>query len=141
MLNLHHIVRKAITMNYADQEFQLYRSIGQGFDKGIKVARYAAPVTVSGNFQSEGDAALDHADMAGQNSIIRKLYLYAEADKGTRPWANYRPLARSGDYIVDHFGGYWYVSAVTEDFSDAGWVCLRVTFQQTPVSLNVDEQS
>lgn len=136
-LNLHDIVRHAITANKADDVFDLFRSAGQEMKDGIMTAVYAAPIRITGQFQSENDAALAHADMAGQNSIIRKLYVYAPDDLKTRPWSIYRPLARSGDYVRDRFGGYWLVTAVTEDFSECGWECLRVTFQQTTKSLPV----
>ena len=128
-LNLHDIVRPAITANLADQTFTLYRSTGFTFSAGIKTASYEAITGVSGQFQSAGDAQLDHAELAGQNTIIRELYVYASTDRTTRPWSIYRPLARSGDYFLDALGGYWLVTAVVEDFSDAGWEHLRVTFQ------------
>ena len=130
MLNLHDIVRSAITQNYADAELKIYRSLGQENVSGVVTALYAP---------AEGDAALDHANLAGQNTIIRKLYLYSSDDRKTRPWSVYRPLARTGDYIEDSKGGIWIISAVLEDFSDAGWECVRCTFQQTPISLNIKE--
>lgn len=136
-LNLHGIVRGAITANYADEQFTLYRSLGQVNVKGVLTASYAPAVTVMGNFQSEGDASLYHSENAGQNTIIRKLYLYAPADLVKRPWGVYRPLSRSGDYIVDKNGSFWLATAVLEDFSDAGWVCLRVTLQQGNITLNI----
>lgn len=139
MLNLHDIVRRAINQNYADAKLKIYRSIGQENVSGIMTAFYAPAETIRGNFQSEGDAALDHANLAGQNTIIRKLYLYASSDRKTRPWAQYRPLARTGDYIEDSKGGYWLITAVLEDFSDAGWECVRCTFEQTPITLNIKE--
>ncbi len=134
-LNLHHIVRGAITCNYADEEFSLYRSAGQETERGIVRAWYRPPERVLGNFQSEGDAALDHADMAGKNTIIRRLYLYSPKSRKARPWSVYRPLARSGDYIETARGEFWMVLAVLEDFSDAGWECLRCQLQTTPVEL------
>lgn len=136
-LNLHAIVRRAITANKADDLFDLYRSAGQVMQDGIMVAAYDPPVRISGQFQSENDAALAHADMAGQNTIIRKLYVYAPDNLKERPWSIYRPLARSGDYVRDKFGRFWLVTAVTEDFSECGWECLRVAFQQTTESLPV----
>lgn len=137
-INLHGIVRPAINANYADEQLTLYRSQGQKTDeRGIVKAYYAPAVTVMGSFQSEGDAALDHADLAGKNTIVRKLYLYAPADLVKRPWAVYRPLSRSGDFVVDSKGKFWLVTAVTEDFSDAGWVCLRVTLQTKNPTLEI----
>ena len=84
-LNLHAIVRQTINANYADETFKLYRSVGQKNVGGIVQAYYAPPEEIQGNFQSEGDSALDHANLAGQNTIIRRLYLYASSDQKQRP--------------------------------------------------------
>lgn len=137
MLNLHDIVRGAITVNLDDQPFTLLRSIQSAVTNGVRVASYVRVEGLKGNFQSESDVSLNFSNNAAQNSIVRKLYLYATSDRATRAWTIYRPLARSGDYVVNDKGEYWQVSAVIEDFSDAGWECLRVTFQQTPPNLNI----
>ena len=137
-MNLHDIVRGAITSNLEDEVFTLYRSIGQiNNDEGIMTASYSPGETIKGNFQSDSDAALHFSGMTAQNTIIRKLYVYASDDRAGRPWAMYRPLARSGDYVLDKRGDYWFVIAVTEDFSQAGWECLRVQLQQVPPELNI----
>lgn len=138
-LNLHAIVRSAINANYQDAKLKIYRSLGQQNVNGLVTAAYAPAEDIEGNFQSESDAALDHAELAGQNTIIRKLYLFACDDRKTRPWSIYRPLARSGDYIEDSYGGLWLITAVLEDFSSAGWESVRCTFQQTPVNLTIVE--
>ena len=80
---------------------------------------------------------LSYSNNAAQNTIVRRLYLYATDDRATRPWTIYRPLARSGDYVVNAKGEYWKVEAVVEDFSDDGWEQLRVTFQQTDPKLTI----
>ena len=135
-LNLHDIVRGAITANLEDQPFTLIRSCGQESDDyGIAHSYYEDVPGLRGNFQSEGDATLDHADMAAQNSIIRRLYLYAPDDRKNRAWSIFRPLARSGDFIFDKNGDYWLVIAVLEDFSEAGWESLRIQLQTTPPSI------
>ena len=94
-------------------------------------------MTVKGSFQSEGDAALHFAGMDGSNSIIKKLYVYADNSPNTRPYGMYRLCTRSGDYFLDKHGQYWYVMAVTEDFSEAGWVSLRVQLQQVTPQHNI----
>ena len=140
MLNLHDIVRPVIGANYPDQELTYYRSLGQTVnDEGIAVSSYASGVTIKGNFQSMGDAALNYAGLSAENSIIRKLYVYAPEDRDKRPWGLYRLEARNGDYIQDKRGDYWLVMAVLEDFSDVGWECLRVQLQQVPPVLNIAE--
>ena len=140
MMNLHNIVRGAIQSNLPDEEFTLYRSLGQvNNDEGICVSGYASGITIKGNFQPEGDAALNFSGLSAQNTIIRKLYVYATEDRETRPWSLYRPLSRTGDYIQDKRGDYWLVLAVTEDYSNVGWECLRVQLQQVRPELNIIE--
>lgn len=139
-MNLHKIVRGAITSNLEDEPFTLYRSVGQvNNDEGVCVSGYAPGITIKGNFQPEGDAALHFSNMSAQNTIIRKLYVYATEDRETRPWSLYRPLSRTGDYIQDKRDDYWLVLAVTEDYSNVGWECLRVQLQQVPPELNIIE--
>ncbi|MBQ2175132.1 MAG: hypothetical protein II453_08740 [Alphaproteobacteria bacterium] len=140
MMNLHNIVRGAIQSNLPDEEFTLYRSLGQvNNDEGIMTASYSQGETIKGNFQSDSDAALHFSNMSAQNTIIRKLYVYATEDRETRPWSLYRPLSRTGDYIQDKRGDYWLVLAVTEDYSNVGWECLRVQLQQVRPELNIIE--
>ena len=84
-LNLHAIVRQAINANYADETFKLYRSVGQKNVGGIVQAYYAPPEEIQGNFQSEGDSALDHANLAGVgSSYTSPLLLYRYADNQSR---------------------------------------------------------
>lgn len=134
-LNLHDIVRPAITVNLADQPFTLIRACDNENTEGIVTSYYEKVQGLYGNFQSEGDATLDHAEMAAQNSIVRRLYLYAPDSQKDRAWSVFRPLSRSGDFILDKNGDYWLVVAVLEDFSEAGWECLRVQLQQTPPNI------
>lgn len=136
-LNLHDIVRPAITVNLKDQPFILFRACGDDNIGGLVTSYYEKVSGFHGNFQSEGDANLDHAEMANQNSIIRRLYLYAPDDQVSRAWSIFRPLSRSGDYIQDKNGDLWLVVSVLEDFSEAGWECLRIQLQQTPVNITL----
>lgn len=138
-MNLHAIVRDAITRVHDDQPFSILRSLPTAVVNGVRVSQYEKIDGFTGNFQSEGDAALSYSNNAAQNTIVRRLYLYATDDRATRPWTIYRPLARSGDYVVNAKGEYWKVEAVVEDFSDDGWELLRVTFQQTEPKLAIVE--
>lgn len=141
MLNLHGIVRGAINRNKPDAPFTIFRAVGQKNEGGIMVALYRMVEGFTGQWQSEGDAALYHAELGSQSTIQRKLYLYAPADAATRPWAVYRKGSRGGDLIQDDRGDYWLVAAVLEDFSDVGWESLRVTLQQTPVRITLVDES
>lgn len=138
-MNLHEIVRGAIIRIHDDQDFTLLRSLPSEVKNGVRIAQYLRVEGLAGNFQSEGDAALSYSNNAAQNTIVRRLYLYATDDRANRPWTIYRPLARSGDYIVNAKSEYWKVEAVVEDFSDDGWELLRVTFQQTEPKLAIVE--
>lgn len=139
-LNLHQIVRGAINYNNPDEQLTLYRSTGQTANiNGIKTALYEAPETVMGQFQAENDAALQFADLAGKNSIIKRLYLYSDESPETRPWGMDRPIARFGDVVCDRFGRYWLTIAVLDDFSSVGWVSLRVQLQQTGIKLTIKD--
>lgn len=138
-LNLHKIVRGAINFNFADQRLKIFRSLGQENINGVITAIYEPPETILGNFQSEGDTALAHAELAGQNTIIRKLYLSAPPDWKTKPYSLFRPLARTGDFLQDEDGNWWLVTSVLEDFSHAGWESLRCTMQQTEPEIYIKE--
>lgn len=139
-LNLHAIVRGAINANLEDQVFTLYRSLGMQNLEGMPVNTYQQGEEIKGNFQPEGDSALDHANLAGQNSSIRKLYVYAPNDPKLRPWGLYRALARTGDYLVDANGAWWFVIAVEEDYSATGWECLRVQMQDKDPKLSIKQE-
>ena len=134
-LNLHDIVRPAITFNKADSGFTVFRSVGQVNNRGVITAIYERYDGFKGQFQSEGDSALYHADLGTQSTVIRKLYLYAPDNISDRVWSVYRNQSRSGDFIRDDKGEYWLVSAVLEDFSQCGWECVRVTLQSVKPSI------
>lgn len=130
-MNLHAIVRNAIPAVNPDEAVVWYRSTGQAASGyGLVERSYAAGVPLVAQVQSEGDAALYYANRAGENSIVRKFYLMASPD--TPPASIVRPEARSGDFLRRRDGRFWYVDAVSEDFSaNAGWVCVRGVLQDT----------
>ena len=131
-LNLHGIVRGAITSVHPDVKVQVVRSCGSKPDEdGRPVSCYERIYDVRAQIQSENDAALFHADMAGANTITRKIYLFAPKDAARQPASVFRPLSRSGDYIVQEDGTVWMVNAVTENFAGVGWVSVRATLQVT----------
>lgn len=132
-LNLHGIVRGAINALHPDVDVQIVRSLGsQPDENGFAVTRYARFTGVQAQIQSESDAALFHADMAGANSIVRRIYLFTPKGASEQPAGIFRPLTRSGDYIVQRDGTVWLVTAVIENFADINWLCVRVTMQIDP---------
>ena len=130
-MNLHAVVRSVIPAVHPDEPVTWYRSTGQVESNwGLVTRSYASGVQLVAQAQSEGDAALYYANRAGENSIIRKFYLMASPD--TPPASIVRPEARSGDFLRRRDGSWWYVDAVTEDWSaNAGWVCVRGVLQDT----------
>lgn len=132
-LNLHQIVRTAITFNHPGETLLHVRSKGQtdSDDEGKITPLYDTEI-VQGQVQSEGDASLFHANMAGQNTIARRIYLYAPSSALTQPSGIFRPLARNGDLLRRDDGTWWLVVAVEENFSDVGWVSVRAVLQTNP---------
>ena len=130
-MNLHAVVRSVIPAVHPDEAVVWYRSTGQtASGYGLVERSYAAGVQLVAQVQSEGDAALYYANRTGENSLVRKFYLMA--DPATPPASIVRPEARSGDFLRRRDGRFWYVDAVTEDWSaNAGWVCVRATIQET----------
>ena len=142
-LNLHQIVRGAVTFNNADQTFTLYRSNGT-FTRNAATMMNAPNVVpvegVQGQIQSLSADAIVQTERITFNETVRRLYLYATKSPNDRPWAQWRPLARTGDYVLDANGNYWFVDAVLEDFSESGWVSLQVILQTTTPALNIVEE-
>ena len=129
-MNLHAIANTAVSMVNPNETVIWYRCTGQDPVAGYGVIKptYAAPVTLKAQVQSESDAALFYADRVGQNHLIRKFYLFADA--ATPPAGIRRPDARGGDFLQREDGGWWYITAVLDDFSaKSGWVCVRAEWQ------------
>ena len=144
-LNLHALVRTAITAVYPDEHVTLYRSVGQDHAQGRLLPLYAPPVALRAQVQSAGAGALGHRDGTGHSEISRHMYVWASPD--TPPAQVLRPLARGGDLLRRSSAQghtWWLVTAVTEDFSAAagagpaaaghdnarwGWVLVVCTLQ------------
>lgn len=132
-LNLHQVVRGAINALHPDEEVQIVRSLGsQPDENGFAVTRYTRFTGVLAQIQSESDAALFHANMAGSNSIVRRIYLFTPKSEAEQPAGIFRPLTRSGDYIVQRSGLVWLVTAIIENFAGVNWICVRATMQIEP---------
>ena len=104
------------------------------------VPNVAAGVSVSGQVQSIKSDEIVQTERVSFSETVRKLYLYSTSAPGDRPWGTWRPLSRTGDYVLDANGNYWYVDAVVEDFTESGWVSLQVILQTTPPTLNIVEE-
>lgn len=142
-LNLHQIVRGAITFNNADQTFTLLKSLGS-FSRDPATMRNVPSVSpgisFKGQIQSIRADEIVQTERVTFSETVRKLYLRSPASPSARPWALWRPLSRTGDYVLDANGNYWFVDAVLEDFSESGWVSLQVILQTTTPALNIVEE-
>lgn len=132
-LNLHQVVRGAITSVHPDIDVELLRSVGNDIDdSGFSLPQYAPIQRIRAQVQSEGDAALFHSDHVGMNSIIRKIYLFAPKEMALQAASIVRPLSRTGDYIRMPDGTWWLVIAVLENFSGVNWIGVRAQLQVEP---------
>lgn len=132
MINLHNLVRGAITSIHPDECAILRQSLGQRNIKGTVTPLYSRQINVKAQFQSASSGELYHANYVGESELIRKVYLYAEPS--LPPFAMNRPLGRSGDYIYRLDGKtWWLVTGVSDDFTNVGWVCVMAKLQvKTP---------
>lgn len=134
-MNLHAIARGAVSSIARERRFLLYRSAGNQYDETLeeRVPVFKPAVEVLGQMQSVGADQLVQSDRINLTSVVRKVYLFVDKD----PMTMRRALARSGDYLVEENSTEWYIDAVLEDFSHAGWLCVQVIQQQVPVNFKV----
>lgn len=133
-LNLHQIVRGVVTFNNADRPLMLFRSVGT-FSRDPETMENVPNVMngelVFGQMQSMSADEIVQSERVSFSTTIRKVYLRTPSGKRTRAWGMWRPLSRTGDYLQDEGGNFWYVDAVLEDFSESGWVALQAILQTT----------
>ena len=136
MLNLHNLVRTAVTALHPDEAVTLYQATGQTNTLGRLAPTYAAPHKVQAQIQSLSAEDLAHGQEASRTEIARKAYLFAP-DAALPPAGIVRPLARSGDMLQRADGTWWLITGIMEDFTASGWVCVSMT-QQIDAPQGVD---
>lgn len=129
-INLHHVVRGAITTVHPDETILWYQNKGASNVGGILKPSYAEPLSLVAQVQSESDASLMHANRADMNTETIKVYLYWNAQ--TNPLNLDRFTAKGGDIFKRADGTFWLVTALTDNFADVGWVSCRAVRQVTP---------
>lgn len=142
MMNLHNIVRGTIEAVKPDQDMVIFRSLGtftRDEDSLVNRPDVMAGLAVRGQIQSMSADSIVQTERITISSIVRKIYLYSDDQASKAPWALWRPLARSGDYISDARGNQWCVDAVLEDFTDVGWVCVQAILQTPKDTFNIKE--
>nr|DAH90064.1 MAG TPA: head closure knob [Caudoviricetes sp.] len=140
-LNLHKIVRRTINAVNADQSVELYRMTGrqQRDAEGDTTPIFTGPFEAKAQIQSPGADDIQLIERLELQTTVRRFYLYASGDPAERPWAQWRPLGRSGDLIKDKNGYWWLINSVVEDFSESGWVCVLATMQTTPIDMIIED--
>ena len=137
-INLHHVVRGAITTVHPDETILWYQNKGAANVGGILKPSYAEPLPLVAQVQSESDASLMHANRADMNTETVKIYLYWDAQ--TNPLNLDRFTAKGGDIFKRADGTFWLVTALTDNFAYVGWVSCRAVRQVNPpeVIVNAD---
>lgn len=128
-LNLHRIVRSAITSVKPDELVLLYRSVGQINVDGMLNATYEPGIAIYAQFQPNEASRLLQAEQVSSTTITEQVFLYSDTTRAVAS-LDRLPLARTGD-IIDRNGQWWLVTAIMEDFSTVGWANVEVTKQVT----------
>lgn len=131
-LNLHGIVRGCIPPLHPDENVLLIQNVGKSNVRGVVTAAFADAVQVIAQIQSMGTDDLRAMQEVSRTEIQRKCWLYAATPTGKIPNAIVRQLERGGDMIRRADGSWWLVAGLMEDFSNSGWVSVRIVRQITP---------
>lgn len=140
MMNLHAMVRGAIPALHPDESVTLRQSVGQKNVRGRIVPVYAPGQTVAAQIQSLGSDDLQHTEAVNLTQRDRKAYFYAP-DAAMPPTGIVRPLARNGDMMQRADGSWWLVTAMLEDFTASGWVCVGIVQQLEGPDLSESEET
>lgn len=137
-LNLHSIVRTAITANFADETILLVRSAGSINVKGRIQANYYPALTLRAQVQTLNGDDLQVIGETERTERDRKFYIMASPSMGAVPAGQVRVrVARTGDFIYrPAFSTFWKIYNVAEDFSPVGWVQVLAS-EQTEVPSDV----
>lgn len=138
MINLHGLVRRAITSLHPDEAMTLRQSIGQRNERGRVTPVYGPAQVVQAQVQSLGQNDLAQREATSNTRIDRKAYLFAP-DAALPPQGIVRPLGRTGDMLQRADGTWWLVTAMIEDFTASGWVCVGITQQVDGPDLSASE--
>lgn len=139
-LNLHHVVRGAITSIHPDESCILYQSIGQKNVKGKVTPIYAEPKTVKGNFQPLSTDALTHMEAMNQTPCDEQVFLYSDTDLPVSGMHRL-PITRNGDFIKRSDGTWWLIVSVIKDWSWDGWANVGIKRQTTHPDFSASEWS
>ena len=138
-INLHNVVRGAITSIHPDQNCTLYQSIGQRNVKGKVTPVYAEPKNVKANFQPLDTNTLKHLEALNDTAASEQVFLYSDE---SCPIAGQKrlPVTRTGD-ILNVENQWWLITSVIEDWVQDGWCNVGVHKQVNPPDFSASEWS
>ncbi len=129
-LNLHDIVRKAITFVNPDETVLWYQSIGEINNLGVIKPLYAAPVEVEVQWQPQDSEQLRQVERVSDTKNDWTVFMYSGEDAEVSGIKR-RPVPRTGDFL--YRDGEWYlITAVTKDWTKRGWTNCTAVLQYTP---------
>ena len=139
-INLHAVVRSAITAVHPDEDCVLYQSLGQKNVMGVVTTVYAEPQDIKANWQPLDSQTLDHLERMGDTKASEQVFLYSNT---TLPVSGVQrmPISRTGDIIKRWDGTYWLVTSVIADWGARGWANVGVTEQVTPPDFSASDWS
>lgn len=129
MLNLHAIANPAIAALHPNETITFYLSDGQITTREGTKPLFAAPLTVQAQIQSLTSEDLQNDSGLPRSDIGYKAYLFSAQGSAGKPASIIRALGRGGDVIQRADGTWWKTTALPEDFSASGWVCVTLTEQ------------
>ena len=127
-LNLHNIVANAISVAQEFEDIFVIKSNGVSNVKGVVTSIYDAPIAVKARIQTDSDQVLEHKQNIDMNKIAFKFYLATDFSKRVSGLDRLR--YKTGDYlhrVADNT--YFLVTALYDEFSQQGWVCIEGTLQ------------
>jgi hypothetical protein len=137
-VNLHNVVRSAITAIHPVENCILYQSIGQRNVKGKVTPVYAEPINVKANFQPLDSETLRHVEALSVTGVDEQVFMYSDEQRPVT--GQQRIPTRTGD-VIQRGETYWLVTAVFEDWTWDGWANVGVHRQTTPPDFSASEWS
>lgn len=125
-INLHATVRGSITGLHPDESVMLFQSLGNVNVFGKTKPQFAPGAAVAAQIQSEGADTLEQSRDVNFTAQVRKCYLFSETAAGETPQGIVRWVGRGGDVLQRGDESWWKVVAMLEDFTNSGWVCVRI---------------
>lgn len=118
-MNLHDIVRGAITQVNPDESGTMFVSTGRTNVRGILTPTFSS-VNAQLQIQAQKHTPLQHERGALYTNSFLTIYAYGKFDDLSRP------LGKGGDFAAFR-GGWWYITQFLEWWPD--WCAFEVTQQ------------